>query len=73
MLKNITLSADAQLIAKARKKAQSDNTTLNAQFREWLEKYTRLGKPASDYEQLMQRMNYAQPTKKYSRDELNER
>jgi hypothetical protein len=36
MLKNITLSADEELIRKAREKAQKEHTTLNASFRQWL-------------------------------------
>jgi hypothetical protein len=44
MLKNITLSADEKLIQKARKKAKQEHTTLNAQFRQWLENYISIGK-----------------------------
>ncbi len=40
-VKNITLSADADLIEKARQVAKSEHKTLNAAFREWLEFYTR--------------------------------
>lgn len=35
-MKNITLSADEHLIEWARQKAASENTTLNAEFRQWL-------------------------------------
>lgn len=73
MVKNITLSADEKLIAKARKKAESEKTTLNSQFRQWLEKYTSMGKSSHEYDQLMQELSYAKPLGKYSRDELNER
>jgi hypothetical protein len=73
MLKNITLSADEKLIAKARKKAESEKTTLNSQFRQWLEKYSNTGKSSHEYDQLMQELSYARPLRKYSRDELNER
>ena len=38
-MKNITLSADAELIEKARKRAATEHTTLNAQFRIWLENH----------------------------------
>ena len=40
-MKNITLSADANLIEAARRRATEDRTTLNAQFRLWLESYAR--------------------------------
>ncbi|MBN2286125.1 MAG: hypothetical protein JXI43_06735 [Tissierellales bacterium] len=39
MLKNITLSAEAKLIKKAREKASREHTTLNATFRQWLSQY----------------------------------
>ena len=40
MLRNITLSADEQLIEAARKKATSTQSTLNVEFRKWLADYT---------------------------------
>jgi hypothetical protein len=73
MLKNITLSADEKLIIRARKKADSEKTTLNSQFRQWLEKYTSMEKNANEYDHLMQQISYAKPMRKYSRDEMNER
>ena len=41
MTKNITFAADAALIEEAREAARADNTTLNEQFRLWLEQYAR--------------------------------
>ncbi|MDD9994991.1 MAG: hypothetical protein OXS35_04480, partial [Dehalococcoidia bacterium] len=38
-MKNITLSADGDLMDEARRHASSKNTTLNAEFRLWLEDY----------------------------------
>ncbi len=73
MLKNITFSAEEKLILKARKKAKQEHTTLNSQFRQWLENYTNIGASSSDYEVLMEQLDYSKPTKQYSRDELNER
>ena len=73
MLKNITLSADEELIRKARKKAEEGHTTLNSQFRQWLENYASMGKNSNDYLDLMERLSYAKPSKQYSRDEMNER
>ena len=35
-MKNIALSADARLIEAARRRAASEQTTLNDQFRRWL-------------------------------------
>ncbi len=39
MLQNITLSAQKSLIEQARRRARLQNTTLNAEFRRWLEQY----------------------------------
>ncbi len=39
MLKTITLSAEGELIRKARDKANRERTTLNAKFRQWLKQY----------------------------------
>ena len=40
-MKTITLSADDHLIDAARALARARHTTLNAEFRRWLEDYTR--------------------------------
>lgn len=73
MLKNITLSAQESLILKARERAAAESSTLNAEFRRWLEKYA-LGLNSSDQlTGLMARFDYVQPGQKFSRDELNER
>ncbi|WP_089727972.1 hypothetical protein [Candidatus Thiosymbion oneisti] len=73
MLKNITLSADEKLIRKARKKAKQEYTTLNSQFRQWLENYTSVDTSSNDYQNLMEHLSYAKPIKHYSRGEMNER
>jgi len=39
VLKNVTLSADEQLIQEARTRARAEHTTLNAAFRRWLADY----------------------------------
>ncbi len=73
MLKNITLSAEDNLISEARKKASRENTTLNAQFRLWLNQYTGVGLKDSDYKMLMESLSYAEPGRKFTREEMNER
>jgi hypothetical protein len=73
MLKNITLSADARLIEKARKKARDQHTTLNSEFRKWLEKYSLDNTGAGNYVALMKYLSYSEAGLKFSRDELNER
>ncbi|WDN87411.1 hypothetical protein BuS5_00379 [Desulfosarcina sp. BuS5] len=50
MLKNITFSADPNLIYSAREKAQREHTTLNAQFRLWLRRYVTTDIKSAAYE-----------------------
>jgi len=73
-VKNITLSADENLIEQARKTAADQNTTLNAAFREWLQQYSGRQRWLSEYDELMERTRkYMKVDRKYTRDELNER
>ncbi len=77
MLKNITLSAEDVLIQKAREKAVKQKKTLNACFREWLSSFVHEGKSSAsagkEYVQLMKRLSYARPGRKFTREEMNER
>ena len=72
MLKNITLSANTELIHQARNKAQQQHTTLNAIFRQWLQHFVADTRRV-DYKVLMQHLSYVHSGKSFSRDELNER
>lgn len=74
-MKNITLSADAKLIEAARERARAEHTTLNAEFRRWLESYSMREDKARAYESLMQELGQRVKTggRKFSRDEMNER
>ena len=73
-MRNVTLSAEAGLIDAARQRAASENTTLNAEFRRWLEGYAR-------HEQAARAMNavrelqarYDTGGRKFTREEMNER
>jgi hypothetical protein len=73
MLQNITLSAEKSPIERARKRAAAENTTLNVEFRRWLEQYVERPASIEDLETFMARFQYSKPGKKYSRDALNER
>ena len=73
MLKNITLSAEEEIIRRAREKAQREQTTLNARFRSWLEQYVMAGYKSNDYETFMKTCAYASPGKSFTRDATNER
>ncbi len=72
MLQNVTLSAEKTLIEQARRRAEAKNTTLNAEFRRWLEQYVHATQTSADLEALMDRFSYAMPGKTFTRDELNE-
>lgn len=73
MLKNITLSADENIIKKARAKAIKNKKTLNAIFREWLKNYVKKETILSDYSLLMKQLAHVKSGKHFSREELNER
>ena len=72
-MKNITLSADEQLIEQARLLAKSRHKTLNAMFREWLEQFTAQSGGAQEFDALMKRLKHVQAGSRFSRDEMNER
>jgi hypothetical protein len=72
MLKNITLSAEEELISKAREKARLEHQSLNQLFRKWLENFTGNEKQGEEYLRLMQEIDYAE-ARGFTREELNER
>lgn len=73
-MKNITLSAPEELIEKARRKAAARGTTLNNEFRNWLELETRNGEElATRYERVLQRLGHVDSGGKFTREEMNER
>ena len=73
IMKNITLSADPDLIELARQVAKSERKTLNAAFREWLESYARPKGDVDVYRALMRRLSHIDAGHKFTRDEMNER
>ena len=74
-MKNVTLSADEKLIEAARERARAEHTTLNAEFRRWLEHYARSQDKARAYESLMQELGQRVKTggRRFTREEMNER
>jgi hypothetical protein len=72
-MKNITLSADEQLIEQARLLAKSQHKTLNAMFREWLEQFTAQSGSTQEFDSLMKRLKHVQAGRRFGRDEMNER
>jgi len=73
-MRNITLSADERLIETARRKALQEHTTLNAEFRRWLEAYVASQKRGKAYRHLMEELaGVSSGGKVFSRAEMNER
>jgi hypothetical protein len=73
-MKNITLSADNELIEQAREVARSQKRTLNDAFREWLVQFTQQSGKAEEYDALMKRLRRTvRLHPPYIRDEMNER
>jgi hypothetical protein len=72
-MKNITLSAEEDLIEQARLVARSRHKTLNAAFREWLEEFTAQSGSALEFDSLMKRLEHVKPGRRFTRDEMNER
>ena len=56
-----------------RKIVKAHNTTLNNEFRIWLSQDVKSPKIRETYQAIMERLNYYQPEKPFTRDEMNER
>jgi len=72
-MKNITLSADEDLIEKARSVARAQRRTLNDAFRDWLQQFASSEGDAQVFDLLMGRLRHVDAGGHYTRDELNER
>jgi hypothetical protein len=74
-MKNITFSADEKLIEAARDRARAEHTTLNEEFRRWLENYARRRQQAETAMAVMEELRrYARTGgRRFTRDEMNER
>ena len=74
MLKNITFAADEALIDEAREAARAENTTLNEQFRQWLEAYARKRRVPRVRETVTTlQSRYTTGGGRWTREEMNER
>ena len=74
-MKNITLSADEGLIEEARRRAATENTTLNAVFRQWLADYVGRKRKAERALETLRELSATIDTggRKFTREEMNER
>jgi hypothetical protein len=73
-MRNVTLSADEALIEGARNRAESEHTTLNNLFREWLARY--VGEPRLTADQVRKAVASAahfRVGRRFTREERNER
>lgn len=72
-VKNVTFSADEDLIEQARSIAKSQRKSLNDLFREWLLQLTARNGNASEVKSLMRRLRHVNAGRRFSREEMNER
>jgi hypothetical protein len=72
-MKNITLSADEEVIEQARLVARMQRKTLNAAFRDWLTQYAAQSGNSGEYLELMKRLGHVRAPRHFSRGEMNER
>ncbi len=72
-MKNVTLSADEDLIEQARLVARAQHRTLNAAFREWLVQFTAQSGSRQEFDALMKRSRHVKAGRQFTRDEMNER
>jgi hypothetical protein len=74
-MKNITLSAPEPLIEAARLQAVKLHSTLNAEFRKWLESFTERQKKADEALAIIDKIAELGMTdqRKYTREEMNTR
>ncbi len=73
-MKNITLSADEALIEAARERARGEQTTLNAEFRRWLESYVQRQQQAERAMAVVEALRgQLRVGRKLARDEMHER
>jgi predicted transcriptional regulator len=72
-MKNITFSADQQLIEQARLLAKVRHKTLNDLFRDWLEQLVAQSGDTQEFDALMKRLKHVEAGKHFTRDEMNER
>ena len=74
-MRNVTFSADERLIEAARDRARRERTTLNEEFRRWLEAYAlreNLAHAAMETIADLQ-TNLRTGGRRFTRDEMNER
>ena len=72
-LRNITLSAESELIELARKKARAAKSTLNEEFRNWLKQFTKLERDKGWYVEFMKQFGGIESGRKFKRVDFYEK
>jgi hypothetical protein len=72
-MKKLTLTADEDLIKKARLLARAQGKTLNTVFREWLLQFTSHANSAWEFDSLMKHLRHVRAGGHPTRDQLNQR
>jgi hypothetical protein len=72
-MKNVTFSANEELIELARAEARERKTTLNALFREWLEDLARRDERRERVDAVFDEMAEYNAGGSFTREEMNER
>jgi hypothetical protein len=72
-VQNVTLSADENLIERARLRAAKEKRSLNSAFREWLARYAGSETGHAEFEDLMKQLSKVKSNRRFSRAERNER
>ena len=69
-LRNITLSADKDLIELARRRAAASKTTINNEFRNWLLQFTNSKRDERWYSDFMKQFEEVDSGGKFSREDF---
>ena len=72
-MKHITLTADENLIKRARQIAKLQRKTLNVVFREWFENFAAPAGDVQKFDALMNRLKHVKAGRSFTRDEMNQR
>jgi hypothetical protein len=73
LMRNITFSANEDLIDQARQVARDERKTLNDAFRDWLAQYASSRSDAAGFDEFMSRINPMRAGRHFTREEMNER
>jgi len=71
-MKQITFSADEQVIRQAKLVARTQGKSLNTAFREWLVQFVGHSGHAREAEALMMRLRHVRAGQSFTGDEMNE-